>query len=77
MKKYEYIGLMLAILIIIVTYSFNHYYNTINDIINPNYVSADNYNSNVDMNTNIFNPLVVKTSKESYYRYELIDSFAN
>lgn len=77
MKKYEYIGLMLAILIIIVTYSFNHYYDAINEIINPKYVSADNYILNVDMNTNIFNPLVVKTSKDSYFRYELIDIFAN
>jgi len=79
MKKYEFIGLLLAIVIILITYSFNYFYNDISSFINPNYVSANDFNTTINMNTNgnEFNPLVVKTSKIGYYRYELIDIYAS
>ena len=79
MKKYEFIGLFLAILIILSTYSFNYFYSEINNIINPKYVSANDFSSSINMNTNdnTLNPLVIKTSKDSYFRYELINIYAS
>ncbi|MBU1077222.1 MAG: hypothetical protein KKH98_08015 [Spirochaetes bacterium] len=79
MKKYEFVGLILAIFLVITTYSFNYFYDEVNNIVNPKYVSADNFTTNIsiDSNSKLFNPLVIKTSKENYYRYELVEIFAN
>lgn len=79
MKKYEFIGLILAILIVLTTYSFNYFYDEVNNIINPKYVSANNFTTNmkIDTNNHLFNPLVIKTSKVNYYRYEMIEIFAS
>lgn len=82
MKKYEFIGLALAVSIVIITYMFNYFYNEVNYVIQPRYVAAENYKSGqstniVSRNLAVFTPLVCATSKENYYRHELVDIYAD
>ena len=82
MKKYEFIGLLMAIMIVIVTYLFNIFFDKVDYIVNPKYVSAQDYNTNINSNisnvkANIYKPLVVTTSRDGYYRYEMVDIYAD
>ncbi len=79
MKKHEFIGLFLAVGIIIFTYLVNYFYDYVADIFNPNIVSAkiNSEGGNNDLDSEkVFNPLIVKTSKPRYLRYELVEIFA-
>ncbi|MBN1899092.1 MAG: hypothetical protein JW827_09965 [Spirochaetes bacterium] len=75
MRRHELIGLFFAAAIIISTYLINYFYDFVSDIFNPNIVSARVNNKNdIDNNVDkVFSPLYVTTSKDKYYRYELVD----
>jgi len=74
MKKHELLGLSFAILIIIVTYSINYFYDYLSDMVNPHIASAEVKidKNNSGSNNGVFNPLIVRTTKEKYFRYELV-----
>ncbi len=74
MKKFEFIGLSLAIVLVLVTYSFNYFYKDIKTAIEPKIVTAKDYsiNDTVSSNKSVFKPLRIFTSKKQYLRYELV-----
>lgn len=76
MKKYELIGLILAISIVLITYSLNTFYQVINKFVTLDILSATE-NGNNGNNESSFDPLRINTSKKSYFRYEIVDIIAD
>ena len=79
MKKYEFIGILLSALIILSTYSVNYFYEYISNISNQKIIKPEikiNNTKNNSFASNQIEPLIVTTSKDEYYRFELVDIIA-
>ena len=78
MKRYEFIGLLLAVSLVLITYSFNIFYKDVHKAFEAKVVTAQDYSiKNKPEKENIFKPLKVFTSKNKYYRYELVEIYAD
>ncbi len=78
MKKHEILGLILAVLIIIATYTLNNSFHVIRAF------SGEYTDSAISLQSNAFKrqadsdqPLLTSTLKQSYFRYELVDIIAD
>lgn len=72
MKRFEFVGLIVAMLIILSTYFLDIFYEPISKQLNASVIET-----NSEPVKEIFKPLNVKTSKINYYRYNLVKIIAD